>query len=171
MTLVLVGTASAVGRTSDLVYGMVAIIAVDGVEAVSDRINAQPEIADNFAEVIVSYACTGRAGKPFGGFGRRLPPGHFHFALGLTKAIKFFVLSHEYARVAVGHLESASPQKNILPAADAEALEYSWAQEFVADLRGMVIMLNESNSESSPEGSSPSRLRSWAYACSSTPRS
>jgi hypothetical protein len=105
---------------------------------VAERIEDVPEIVDWFADIVVTYAVTGRIGSRF----RPLPPGHNNFALLLQASITYFVLGHEYAHIISGHLRTVVSRKGVLPATEAEALVYSWRQELDSDFLGMILSLN-----------------------------
>jgi len=108
-----------------------------GVRDVTERIEANPEVAGRFANIIITYADTGSLAQA----GLHLmPPGYFRLSSQLQIALVYFVLGHEYAHILLGHLDTA--RKGVLPATEAEALEYSWQQELSADRMGMVLSIN-----------------------------
>jgi hypothetical protein len=110
-----------------------------GVPTVTERIRADPEVAERFAEIVVAYATTGTVGAA----GHHLlPPGYLHFAYSLVTALEYFVLGHEYAHILNGHLDTTPVRTGALPATEAEALAYSWQQELDADLVGMILSIN-----------------------------
>jgi hypothetical protein len=110
------------------------------VRAMTERIEANPEIADRFADIVVTYAVTGRIGLR----GDPLPPGYVGLAAVLHDSLTYFVLGHEYAHIMLGHLDTTAARKGVLPATEAEALVYSWQQELIADFLGMILSLNAS---------------------------
>jgi hypothetical protein len=74
-----------------------------GVPTVTERIRADPEVAERFVEIVVAYATTGTVGAA----GHHLlPPGYLHFAYSLVTALEYFVLGHEYAHILNGHLDT-----------------------------------------------------------------
>lgn len=108
------------------------------VSDVTERIEADPEVADRFAKIIVNYAVTGNLDEA----GRHLmPPGYSDLAMMLSKSLEYFVLGHEYAHILIGHLDTTAVRKGVLPATDADALAYSWQQELDADLLGMTLSI------------------------------
>lgn len=111
------------------------------VREMTERIEAVPKIADWFADVVVTYAVTGRIGLRFNSL---LPPGYAKLALTLKNSLTYFVLGHEYAHVILGHLDTTAARKGVLPATEAETLVYSWQEELEADLVGMILSLNAS---------------------------
>lgn len=109
------------------------------VRAVTERIEADPEVADRFADIVVTYAVTGSLNQA----GHHLmPPGYFNLASMLTNSLEYFVLGHEYAHVLLGHLDTTAASKGVLSATEAEALAYSWQQELDADGLGMILSIN-----------------------------
>lgn len=111
------------------------------VPHVTQWIEAHPEIADLFTEVVVAYAVRASLSVDFNVV-HETPPDHAGFAKVLQTSLRYFVLGHEYAHILFGHLEKTAPNKNVLPVTDAEALKYSWQQELEADSFGMMIALN-----------------------------
>jgi hypothetical protein len=109
------------------------------VPDVTARIDAVPEIAAWFADIIVSYAVTGTIGLRYS---RNLPPGYARFAGLRNIALLNFVLGHEYAHVIMGHLDKTDARRGVLPVPDHEALVYSWRQEIEADQIGTMLSLN-----------------------------
>ncbi len=100
------------------------------VRDVTERIETDPEVADRFADIIITYAVTGSLNQA----GQHLmPPGYFNFAHQLCDSLEYFVLGHEYAHILLGHLETTAARKGVLSATEAEALAYSWQQELDAD--------------------------------------
>lgn len=109
-----------------------------GLDDVGKRIAAEPEVADRFADIVISYAVDGslrRAGHHL------LPPGHFRFAGILRDSLEYFVIAHEYAHIVMSHLDKAAVRNGVLPVAEAETLAYSWAQELDADWFGMILSI------------------------------
>jgi hypothetical protein len=108
---------------------------------VTEWIGTHPEIAGLFADIVATYTVRGRL-KPDFHVDHETPPDHARFARVLQTSIRYFILSHEYAHILLGHLDTAAPRKGILPVTDAEALKYSWEQELEADSIGMMLSLN-----------------------------
>jgi hypothetical protein len=109
------------------------------VDDVTERIEADPDVAHRFADIVVTYAVDGslqRAGHHV------VPPGYLNLAALLRDSLEYFVIGHEYAHILLGHLDAPVARRGVLPAADAEALAYSWAQEIEADWMGMVLSIN-----------------------------
>ena len=109
------------------------------VDHVTERIEADPEVAERFADIVVTYAIDGslqRAGHHL------VPPGYLNLASMLRDSLEYFVLGHEYAHILLNHLDATPARKGVLPAAEAETLAYSWAQEIDADWMGMVLSIN-----------------------------
>ncbi|HEX5120528.1 MAG TPA: hypothetical protein VFW65_35565 [Pseudonocardiaceae bacterium] len=102
------------------------------------QINAVPEIAAWFADIVVTYAATGQASLRE----HSLPPGHRELARILDLSLMYFVLGHEYAHVMLGHLDTTPVRKGVLPVTDVEVLKYSWRQESQADLFGTILSIN-----------------------------
>lgn len=109
------------------------------VPGVTERIEADPEVADRFADIVVTYAVTGSLKEA----GHHLvPPGYLNFAAILRDSLEYFVLGHEYAHILLGDLDTTAARKGVLPAGEAETLAYSWQQEFLADWLGMGLSIN-----------------------------
>jgi hypothetical protein len=110
------------------------------VRDIAERIEAVPEIASRFASIVITYAITGGIGPIFDD---KLvpPPDYADLGSRLRTSLMFFVLGHEYAHITMGHLDTASSRKGVLPAAEVEALVYSWQQELDADFHGMLLSL------------------------------
>ncbi len=109
------------------------------VADVTERIEADPEVAERFADIVVTYAVDGsleRAGHHL------LPPGYLNLAAMLSNSLEYFVVGHEYAHILLSHLDTTAACKGVLAAAEAEALAYSWAQEIDADWLGTVLSIN-----------------------------
>jgi hypothetical protein len=125
--------------------------------AVTERVEAYPEIAARFAEIIVSYAVKGTV------IARRtqdadavyqvadavdqvgdhmMPPGYLNLARMLCTSLEYFVLGHEYAHILLGHLDTGAIRRDVPPAAEAEARVYSWREELAADWMGSVLSIN-----------------------------
>lgn len=127
----------AIPRAPDDADGMMSFgISVDGV---TERIEADPEVAKRFADTVVAYAVTGSLAQ---GGRHTLPPGYVNFAGVLMSSLEYFVLGHEYAHILLGHLDTTAERKGVLPATEAEALAYSWQQELDADWFGMGLSIN-----------------------------
>lgn len=109
------------------------------LRAVTERVQADPEVADRFAEIVVSYAVMGTVDQA----GHHLvPPGYLNLAQLLCTSLEYFVLGHEYAHILLGHLETAATRRGVLPASEVEALAYSWQEELAADWLGSVLSIN-----------------------------
>jgi hypothetical protein len=102
------------------------------------QIDAVPDIASWFANIVLTYATTGRTSLRE----HPLPAGHRELAQLLHQSLLYFVLGHEYAHIMVGHLDATPVRKGVLPAPDAEVLAYSWQQESQADLFGTILSIN-----------------------------
>jgi hypothetical protein len=111
------------------------------VRDVTERIEALPEIADLFWEIVVTYAITGRISRRRRFRRNLLPPDHARLADSLCTSLMYFVLGHEYAHIRHRHLEKTASRKGVLPVAEAEALVYSWQQELDADFDGTLLSL------------------------------
>jgi len=109
------------------------------VRDATERIEANPEVADRFANIVVTYAVTGSLNH-IGSY--LMPPGYFNFARQMCDSLVYFVLGHEYAHILLGHLDTTAARKGVLSATEAEALVYSWQQENGADWLGMVLSIN-----------------------------
>lgn len=107
---------------------------------IAERIEAVPELAEWFADIVVTYAVTSEIGLRY----NPLPPGYNNFASQLDNSLQYFVLGHEYAHIVFGHLHTAASRKGILPVTEAEALVYSWRQEIDADFLGAILALQAS---------------------------
>ncbi|HEX7160978.1 MAG TPA: hypothetical protein VF223_07045 [Trebonia sp.] len=115
---------------------------------IGGRIKAHPEIADRFADIVATYARTGRVGLGYGGAGDRLPLGYSALAHVLNISLSYFVLGHEYGHIVLGHPDMPAPDVMAKTAA-AAGIEvpanftqaYLWAQEWDADLLGMKLAL------------------------------
>ena len=102
-----------------------------GVRAVTERIEADPEVAARFADIVVAYAGKGNLAQADL---HLMPPGYFGLSSQLQISLVYFVLGHEYAHILLGHLDTTAARKGVVPpATEAEALEYSWQQEYAAD--------------------------------------
>lgn len=110
------------------------------VRDITERIEAVPEIAYRFASIVITYTIDGRIGPIFDD-SLVPPPDYAGLAGQLRTSLMFFVLGHEYSHVTMGHLDTASSCKGILPAAEFKALVYSWQQELDADFHGMLLSL------------------------------
>jgi len=108
------------------------------MDDVTERIEADPEIAARFADIIVNFAkgSLDQAGHHL------MPPGYFNFARQLCDSLEYFVLGHEYAHILLGHLDTTAARKGVVPATEAEVLAYSWQQEHAADWMGMILSVN-----------------------------
>ena len=112
-----------------------------GVDAVTERIEANPDVVAYFAAIVVTYAVTGSLNQTDDPQPMRL--GYHVFADRiLSNSLDYFVLGHEYAHILHGHLETTATRKGVLPATEAEALAYSWQQELDADRLGMGMAIN-----------------------------
>ena len=120
------------------------------LRAVTERVEADPQVAARFAEVVVSYAVMGTVvarrtqdADAVDQVGDHLvPPGYFNLAQLLCTSLEYFVLGHEYAHILLGHLETGATRRGVLPAAEAEALVCSWQEELAADWLGSVLSIN-----------------------------
>jgi len=110
------------------------------VRDVTERIEADPEVADRFADVVVTYAVTGSLYQVRRG--HMMPPGYLNLAAMLNTSLEYFILGHEYAHILLGHLDTTAARKGVLPVTEAEVLAYSWKQELDADWLGMVLSVN-----------------------------
>jgi hypothetical protein len=108
------------------------------VPDIAERIEAVPEITNWFTDIVVTYAITGRIGLRFN---RLLPPGYLKLSLLLGTSLEYFVLGHEYAHIISGDLDATTTRKGVMPATKADVLVYSWQQELMADLLGMIVSL------------------------------
>ena len=108
------------------------------MDDVTERIEADPEIAARFADIIVKYAegNLDQAGHHL------MPPGYHNFARQLCDSLEYFVLGHEYAHILLDHLDTTAARKGVVPATEAEVLAYSWQQEHAADWMGMILSVN-----------------------------
>ncbi len=101
---------------------------------IRQRLEQEPEVGARFAEVVLAYAHSGQPGRarPY------LPARPYGLLAGsLQKSLEMFALGHEYGHVVRGHLEEASHKVlRVLPDEDTEALQYSWRQEYEADIVG-----------------------------------
>jgi hypothetical protein len=107
-------------------------------DVLAERIESNVELFVDFVEVVGGYALGG------GFLDRRyppLPPAQANMARLLKESLEYFVLGHEYAHIILGHLDATPTRKAVLPAADAEALNYSWLQEHAADALGVVLSI------------------------------
>ncbi|HEX3784180.1 MAG TPA: hypothetical protein VHX38_31365 [Pseudonocardiaceae bacterium] len=111
------------------------------VPDVTEWIAAHPEIGAFFANLIVGYAVDGRI-RPDPTVYRTMAPDHRRFAGLLRESVRYFILSHEYAHIMMGHLDTTATRRGVLPAADAESLDYSHGQEAEADSMGTMLALN-----------------------------
>jgi hypothetical protein len=109
------------------------------LRAVTERVEADPEVAARFAEIVVSYAVRGTVDQVRD---HLVPPGYLNLAQMLCTSLEYFVLGHEYAHILLGHLETGATRRGVLPAAEAEALVYSWQEELAADWLGSVLSIN-----------------------------
>lgn len=105
---------------------------------VTERVEADPEVAARFAEIVVSYAVKGTVDL----HEHLVPPGYFNLAGLLCTSLEYFVPGHEYAHILLGHLDTGPTRKGVLPAAEAEARAYSWQEELDADWLGSILSIN-----------------------------
>ncbi|MFC7640158.1 hypothetical protein ACFQX6_03275 [Streptosporangium lutulentum] len=110
-----------------------------GMPPVTERIEARPEVAEQFADIVITYAVTGGVGQAAH---HMVPPGYLNLASMMRDSLEYFVLGHEYSHILLGHLDIAESRKGVLPASEAEVLAYSWRQELDADWFGMVLSIN-----------------------------
>jgi hypothetical protein len=103
--------------------------------SVAERIMGDPEVADRFARIIVPFAVEGTLRPTL----HRMSWAQNVLAKTLRDSLVYFILGHECAHVLLGHLDTTPERKGVLPAAEAEALAYSWTQEFDADAVGMYL--------------------------------
>lgn len=129
--------ALSVPRRPPDVYGTVTL----GITAreVTKQIKAHPEIVKYFADIVTTYAVTGRLDSlMFPWLHQQATYSLFEM---LISSINYFVLGHENAHILRGHLDTTAARKGVLPVPDAEALVYSWQQELDADWHGMTLAL------------------------------
>ena len=110
------------------------------VDAVTERIKANPDVVAYFAAIVVTYAVTGSLNQTDDPQPMRLGY-HFFADKILSNSLHYFVLGHEYAHILHGHLETTATRKGAW-ATEAEALAYSWQQELDADRLGMMMAIN-----------------------------
>lgn len=111
------------------------------VPDVTDWIAGHPEIGGFFTDLIAGYAVKGRI-RPDITLYRTMAANHRRFAELLRESVRHFILSHEYAHIMLGHLNTTATRRGVLPAADAESLDYSRVQEAVADSVGTMLAIN-----------------------------
>lgn len=104
-----------------------------GLGAAEDRIQQQPQLVEHFIEVAMAYALTGRpsVAPPY------WPERDYQMLSGvLQQSMLLFVLGHEYGHMIAGHLLQVSSATEERSPVDVDALDYSWRQEFEADVVG-----------------------------------
>jgi hypothetical protein len=103
---------------------------------IAQRIDSDKSVVYRFADVLLAYAATGEPSRarPY------LPEVHYgRLADVLRRSMELFVMGHEYAHIILGHLSSAQSTETTL--SEAEMLEYSWVQEYQADMMGSSLMI------------------------------
>jgi hypothetical protein len=103
---------------------------------IAQRIDSDKSVVYRFADVLLAYAATGQPSRaqPY------LPEVHYgRLAEVLRRSMELFVMGHEYAHIILGHLSTAQSTETKL--SEAEMLEYSWGQEYEADLMGSSLMM------------------------------
>ncbi|MET8852416.1 hypothetical protein [Amycolatopsis sp. NPDC004625] len=107
---------------------------------IAAKIAQRPEVANRFAEMIIGYLAKGRPGAAPQWVQERIPA---TLTSILVDSAEMFVLGHEYAHISLGHLGERRPVSrfNGTEAADPEEIRYSQAQEIMADIRGLELMM------------------------------
>ncbi|WP_258950455.1 hypothetical protein [Lentzea californiensis] len=107
---------------------------------VEANIAQRPEVANRFAEMITAYVARGRPGAAPQFVQDRIPSALTDV---LVTSAEMFVLGHEYAHIALGHLGERRPVSRFNGAEDAdpEEIHYSQMQEINADVRGVEMMM------------------------------
>lgn len=100
-----------------------------------------PELGGFFVDLVLGYAVKGRVTLDTTLY-RTMAANHRRFAELLRESVRYFILSHEYAHIMLGHLNTTATRRGVLPAADAESPDYSRLQESEADSIGMMLAIN-----------------------------
>lgn len=108
-------------------------------EAVAGHIAQNPEVRTRFIQALGGYIM----GRPSRAPQYFATPFHSYISQFMISSLELFILGHEYGHVVAGHLSAEAPTAALLPdAADsAEAIEYSWKQEYEADFYGAVLSI------------------------------
>ena len=108
-------------------------------EAIAGHIAQNPNVSTRFIQALGGYIM-GRPSKAPQYFAT---PFYNYISEFMISSLELFILGHEYGHVVAGHLTAEAPTAALLPdAADsAEAVEYSWKQEYEADFYGEVLSI------------------------------
>jgi hypothetical protein len=106
---------------------------------VQQQVDGDPEVVERFRDVLLAYLLTGEPGnaQPY------LPEEPYGTLAGrLRQSMEIFIMGHEYAHIACGHLSRVKVMGATLAGQSVEEIEWSWDQEYEADALGLRLMLH-----------------------------
>jgi hypothetical protein len=108
-------------------------------EAIVGNITENPAVSRRFIQALSGYIM----GRPSNAPQYFTTPFYTHISQFMINSLELFILGHEYGHVIAGHLSAETPTAALLPDAanSAEAVEYSWKQEYEADFYGEVLSI------------------------------
>jgi hypothetical protein len=121
-------------------------------EAIKNHVGKNPDVGTRFIQAVGGYLM-GRPSSAPQYFASTL---HNLISDYFINSLELFILGHEYGHVVAGHLSSDTPTAAMIPSSSnsPEALEFSWNQEYEADLYGAVLSIAAMNAKySEGEGS------------------
>jgi hypothetical protein len=112
-------------------------------EDIRRKIQTDISVSGRFADVVLAYASTG---LPSGAQPYLAEPQYQGISNAWCRAMELFVMGHEYAHVILGHLDGTQV-RSVAQLEGAEELDYSWRQEYVADVVGWSLMMKASDGD------------------------
>lgn len=106
--------------------------------AIRDKLAKDDAPIERFFDALTAYVVQGEPhrARPYAP-----PPYAATVASNLRESMETFILGHEYAHVALGHLDGKHMLHAVAAGVDAETVETNYDQEFQADLIGMMLTL------------------------------
>jgi hypothetical protein len=107
-------------------------------EAIRDKLARDDEPIRRFFDALCSYVILGapHRAEPYAA-----PPFAVRVSEILRESMELFIVGHEFAHVALGHLDGRRVLHAIATDVDAETVQTNWEQEFEADAIGMLLMV------------------------------
>jgi hypothetical protein len=102
-------------------------------EAIRARVAGEAQVLNRFREAIALHTIAGRSLAVPANF---LPKAHTYLHALLLDGMELFVLAHEYAHIALGHLKAARPRRSRVGTVEVTELVKSWEHELAADIVG-----------------------------------
>lgn len=106
--------------------------------AIDRRLDESTDVQSRFRTLVLSHV---QSGSPIGAVSDPIPEPYLTLAGFIRDSLELFIVSHEYAHVALGHLSEASPTASVLSGKTVQVVAFNWQQETQADVVGLTIML------------------------------